>query len=254
MALLDDQKKQIENELAQKKLSMNQSLATQKLETDNSINRNKQYLDEQINTLNTNRIANDDKITALQNRRGGFYSGGLDYSLAENLRNTTEGQNGLRRDIGTRNSEMLGQYNLKASQAAEQIRLLENESADRIRALVNAALEQQRQAASSRARSSSSRGGSLSRNTSQQPSPVAQQFRNDKANSQQPILDKYYQSQSALLNQGRSLARRKLEDIYPGTIKAPKDNKNLISTGNLNKTFMDMYQRNKLIIDSMRGR
>lgn len=245
MALLDDQKKLIENELAQKRQSINNSLSMQKQETDNTINRNNQYLDEQINKMNTDRIVNDDKITAFNNRRGGFYSGGLDYQLAENLRNTTEGQNGLRRDINTKNQEMLGGYNLKASQAAEQIRLFENESADKIRALINEELERQRQvaeaAANARARASSAKSTPVK--TSSKNTPVAQQFRADATKSQQSTLDKYYQSQSALLNAGRSVAQRKLEDIYPGTIKAPKDNKTL-----------SLWERNKIILDSMRGK
>ncbi|MDF2790548.1 MAG: hypothetical protein K0S80_3649 [Neobacillus sp.] len=140
---IEAQKKQVQNELAQKKLSYNQSLAMQKQETDNTINKNKTYLDEQIKKMNTDRIVNDDKITALNNRRGGFYSGGLDYQLSENLKNTTAGQNGLRRDTGVNNQEILNKYNLVASQAAEQIRLLENESGDKIRALVNEALARQ---------------------------------------------------------------------------------------------------------------
>jgi hypothetical protein len=153
MMTLEDQKKAVENELAQKRQSINNSLNMQKLETDNTINRNNQYLDEQIKKMNTDKIVNDDKIAALQNRRGGFYSGGLDYQLAENLRNTTEGQTGLRRDTGTKNQELLGRYNTLASQAAEQIKQLEMETADNIRALVNAELERQRQAAAtSRAR------------------------------------------------------------------------------------------------------
>lgn len=242
MALLDDQKKQIENELAQKKLSYQQGLQTQKLETDNTINRNNQYLDEQIKKMNTDRIVNDDKITALQNRRGGFYSGGLDYSLAENLRNTTEGQNGLRRDIGGKNTELLGQYNQRASQAAEQIRLLENESADRIRALVNAALEQQRQAAaSSRARSSKGTKGTTQKTAPS--TPIAQEFRSAQAQSQGSTLDRYYAAQSKILNDGRSVVQRKLEDLYPGTIKAPRNNPNL-----------GVWDRNRLIINSLMGR
>jgi hypothetical protein len=232
---LEDQKKAVENELAQKRQTINNSLNVQKFETDNTINRNNQYLDEQIKKMNTDKIVNDDKIAALQNRRGGFYSGGLDYQLAENLRNTTEGQTGLRRDTGTKNQELLGRYNLLASQAAEQIKQLEMESADTIRALVNAELERQAAAARSRASSTTTRQSTST--------PVAQQFRADQSASQKSALDKYYESQSRLLNAGRSVARRKLEDIYPGTIPAPKDNKNL-----------SLWERNKLIIDSMSGK
>ena len=152
---IEAQKKQVQNELSQKKLAYQQGLQTQKLEMDTAIKRNNEYLDEQIKKMNTSRIVNDDKITALQNRRGGFYSGGLDYQLAENLRETNQGQSALRRDIGNKNSDMTSQYALRASQVAEQIRLLENESADRIRALVNQALERSR----ARARSGSGRYG-----------------------------------------------------------------------------------------------
>lgn len=156
---IEAQKKQVENELAQKKLSYNQSLALQKQETDNTINQNKSYLDEQIKKLNTQRNLNADNITTLQNRRGGFYSGGLDYQLGENNKSIINSQNDITRDINSKNQEMLGKYNLVASQAAEQIRLLENESGDRIRALVNEALARQQEEAqaAARARASASR-------------------------------------------------------------------------------------------------
>lgn len=137
-------RKQIDNEIALQRQSINQGLQTQKTEFDNTINRNNQYLDEQIKGLNTSRIVNDDKIAALQNRRGGFYSGGLDYQLSENLRNTTNSQDNIRRDINAKNQEITGQYNTLASQAANQISLLEKQAPDRIRQLVNEELERQR--------------------------------------------------------------------------------------------------------------
>lgn len=137
-------RKQIDNEIALQRQSINQGLSTKKSEFDNTINRNNQYLDEQIKGLNTSRIVNDDKITALQNRRGGYYSGGLDYQLAENLRNTTGAQDNIRRDVNNKNQEVLGEYNILAKQAADQISVLERQAPDRIRELVNAEIDRQR--------------------------------------------------------------------------------------------------------------
>jgi hypothetical protein len=190
----DDITKQIQNEIAQQRNSINNGLAIQKRQYDDTINRNNQYLDEQIKGLNTSRIVNDDKITALQNRRGGFYSGGLDYQLAENLRNTTNSQNTIRRDINDKNQSILGEYNTLAGQAAEQIRQLETQAPDRIRQLVNEELTrrraeeferekfewqkqmEQQQLAASRARASSSSSGGSSSSTSSGPKSKDQSF------------------------------------------------------------------------------
>jgi hypothetical protein len=131
---------------------MNQSLAMQKQESDNTINQNKQYLTDQIAKLNTQRNQNADHITALQNRRGGFYSGGLDYQLAQNNTSINNSQGQLTRDINTKNMEIGNRYNLIASQAAEQIRQMENQSSEKIRELVNQEIERQRQEATAAAK------------------------------------------------------------------------------------------------------
>lgn len=116
--------------------------------------------------------------------------------------------------------------------------LLDAQNAAREKAWREYQFELERQQAAAARTRTVSRATTASKST-----PIAQQFRADQANSQQSTLDKYYAAQSAMLNQGRSLAQRKLEDIYPGTIPAPKNNPNL-----------SLWERNKLIIDSMSGK
>ncbi|PLR84665.1 hypothetical protein CVD25_01120 [Bacillus canaveralius] len=244
-------RRQVENDIAQQRQSINNSLGMQKREFDNTINRNNQYLGEQVSRLNTDRLVNDDRTTALHNRRGGFYSGGLDYSLTENLRNTTSAQDNVRRDINDKNQGILGQYNLLASQGAEQISTLERQAPDRIRELVAQelarlrefemeqerlrmqqeahALDMQRQQlALSNARQPKGGATTAARTTAAaQPAPAAQQFRQQQAAGAQTPLDRYYSQQSATLNKGRSLAMRPIEDILPGIIPAPGKNRNM---------------------------
>lgn len=141
----DNISEQVQNQIAQQRQSINNALNIQKGQYDETINRNKSYLNEQIGKFDKDKLVTDDKTVALQNRRGGFYSGGLDYQLAENARNTTNAKSALSRDIGDKNSAILGEYNTLARQAAENIRLLEQQAPDKIRDLVNQELTKQRQ-------------------------------------------------------------------------------------------------------------
>lgn len=258
--------KQVQNEIDRQKQSINGNLAVQKKQYDETINRNKSYLNEQISKLNTDRIVNDDKITALNNRRGGFYSGGLDYQLSENLRNTKNSQSAITRDINDKNQSILGEYNTLASQAANQIKQLEMQAPDKIRQLVNEelarlrqlqmqeeqwALEkqlkqlqlQQQRASSSRSSGGSSRSSGSS-SSAKKTSTVAKQYQTAKAksSSSNSLVDKYYQSQSAMLNKGRSLARKPVEEIFPNLIASPMQNQTL-----------NPIERNRIILSGIRS-
>jgi hypothetical protein len=137
--------KQVQNQIAQQKQAINNSLGIQKTQYDETINRNKAYLTEQIGKYDKDKLVTDDRSVALQNRRGGFYSGGLDYQLAENARNTTNAKSALTRDINDKNSSVLGEYNTLARQAAENIRQLEMQAPDLIRQRVLEEMTRQRQ-------------------------------------------------------------------------------------------------------------
>lgn len=141
----NDVTSQVQNEIAKQRQSINNTLKIQKGQYDETINRNKSYLNEQIGKYDKDKLVTDDKTIALQNRRGGFYSGGLDYQLAENARNTTNAKSALSRDIGDKNSAILGEYNTLARQAAENIRQLEQQAPDRIRQQVLEEMNRQRQ-------------------------------------------------------------------------------------------------------------
>lgn len=261
----DNISKQVQNQIAQQKQSINNSLGIQKKEYDETINRNKSYLTEQIGQLNTQRVVNDDRTTALQNRRGGFYSGGLDYQLAENLRNTQNAQSSITRDINDKNMAIQGQYDTLARQAAENIRMLEMQAPDLIRQMVLEEMDRQQQLRMQEeqwalekqlkqlqlqnARSRGSGGGSRrssggsSRSTSSKSTPVAQQFRADAKQSQKTSQDRYYESKMKQLNEGRSLARKPIQDLYPGLVPNYR-----------NDMSIPYYERNKILLDSLRGR
>lgn len=253
---------QVKNQIAQQRQSINNTLKIQKGQYDETINRNKSYLNEQLGKYDKDKLVTDDKTVALQNRRGGFYSGGLDYQLAENARNTTSAKSAISRDIGDKNSSILGEYNTLARQAAENIRLLEQQAPDKIRDLVNQELTKQRQLQMQeeqwalekqlkqlqlqQARSRGSRrssGGSSSRSTSSKSTPVAQQFRAEAQQSQKTAQDRYYESKMKQLNEGRSLARKPVQDLYPGLVPNYR-----------NDMSLSYYDRNKILLDSLRGR
>jgi hypothetical protein len=254
--------KQVQNEIDRQRQSINNNIGIQKKQYDETINRNKSYLNEQVGKLKTDRIVNDDKITTLQNRRGGFYSGGLDYQLAENLRNTQNSQSAITRDINDKNQAILGEYNTIASQAANQIKQLEMQAPDTIRQRVNEELQKLRQLQmeeerwalekqlkqlqiqQQRSGGSRSGGGSRSSGSSSKQTPIAQQYNEAKSKSSSPntLIDKYYTNQRSELNKGRSLARRPVEEIFPNLIASPQQNKNL-----------NVYERNKLILSGIRN-
>ena len=56
---------------------------------------------------------------------------------------------------------------------------------------------------------------------------LVSQWKQEREEANKPAIDRYYESQSEALNKGRSVARKKIEDIYPGIIKPPAQNKNL---------------------------
>jgi hypothetical protein len=72
---------QIQNEIAKHTQSINNTLDIQKNQYDETINRNKAHLTEQIGKYDKGKLVTDDKTLALQKMRGEFYSGGFDYSL-----------------------------------------------------------------------------------------------------------------------------------------------------------------------------
>lgn len=261
---------QVKNQIAQQKQSINNTLKIQKGQYDETINRNKSYLNEQIGSLKKDKNISDDRIQTLQNRRGGFYSGGMDYQLAENAKTNLNAQTAITRDITDKNNSVLSEYNTLARQAAENIRLLETQAPDKIRELVNQELTRQRgiqmeeerlkiekdrfalekrlkelqMAEAKRKRSEGSRSRKSSgTTTSKKSTSIANQYRGAAKQSQKTSQDRYYESKMAQLNEGRSLARKPIQELYPGLVPDYRTDKSL-----------SYYDRNKILLDSLRGR
>lgn len=137
--------KQIENELALKKKAIEDQLAKAKQSTDLAVQQNNAYLEEQLGKLGQQKVVNDDRAATLSNRRGGFYSGGLDYQLGQNASSYNEASGALQRDVAARNADIQNRNSLLAEQAAEQISLLEQQAPDLIRQRITEELARQQQ-------------------------------------------------------------------------------------------------------------
>lgn len=131
-------------ELAQQRQAIEQELARLRQASELAVQQNNQWLQEQIRDLERNRIQAGAEIERFQNRRGGFYSGGLDYQLASNQRAFAEAQEALQRDIAARNADIWNRNALLAQQAAERLSQLEQQAPARIQQLIREQMERDR--------------------------------------------------------------------------------------------------------------
>lgn len=106
---------------------------------------NNQALQENLAKLQEQKSVNDQTIQQLQNRRGGFYSGGTDYQLGNNTRAFTEASGNLQRDVQSRNNQLWNSYGLQAQQAYDNIMQLEQSAPAMIQQLIQQKAAQDRQ-------------------------------------------------------------------------------------------------------------
>ena len=135
----------VNNELAQQRQAVEQELARLQQANQLAVQQNNQWLQEQIANLERNRIQAGEAIQQFQNRRGGFYSGGLDYQLGTTNRAFAEAAEGITRDIAARNADIWNRNALLAQQAAEKLSLLEQQVPARIQQLIQEQMERDRQ-------------------------------------------------------------------------------------------------------------
>lgn len=140
-----DIKKQIENQLATQSQAINAELAKTLQANQLAVQQNNSYLQEQLGKLGQQKVVNDDSATKLQNRRGGFYSGGLDYQLGQNASSYNEASGSVSREIAQRNADINNRNALLAEQAAQQISLMQQQAPDLIRQRVAEALQSQQE-------------------------------------------------------------------------------------------------------------
>lgn len=134
----------VNRELALQRQAIQQELARLQQANQLAVQQNNQFLQEQIADLERNRIQAGAEIERFQNRRGGFYSGGLDYQLATNRRAFTEAQESVTRDIAARNADIWNRNALLAQQAAERLSQLEQQAPIRIQQLIREQMERDR--------------------------------------------------------------------------------------------------------------
>lgn len=109
------------------------------------VNQNQQFLQQQLAALAAQQAVDTQGAQDLQNRRGGFYSGGLDYQLGS-IGSAYANQRGqLGSEIASRNQQLLDQYGTQANTIAQQIAGLQSNRPQLVNEAINNYLTQQAQ-------------------------------------------------------------------------------------------------------------
>jgi hypothetical protein len=132
---------EVNNEIQKQIEAYNNQLARSQQANQLAVSDNNAYLQEQLQSFQKQKNVTDNQSQMLANRRGGFYSGGLDYQLGQNAASFNEQTGALQRDIGRRNADIYGRNALMAEEASKQISLLQQQAPDLIRQRVQAQLD-----------------------------------------------------------------------------------------------------------------
>lgn len=132
------------SDIKSQSLSIQQALDKAIAASQLNVNQNNNQLQEHIRGLTNQKAQLDDAAQQLQNRRGGFYSGGLDYQLSGINKNTQQATSDAQRDVATRNDAIYANNSLLAQQAADTIKQLETAAPDKIRELIRQAINDER--------------------------------------------------------------------------------------------------------------
>lgn len=123
---------------------LRQELAKATQAGDLAVTQNNTALNDRIKQLVQEQNVQNDQAATLQNRRGGFYSGGLDYQRGQISTATGQAKESVTRDITQRNADIYAKNQLLASQAYENIERLKTQAPQRIQELVQEAIMQER--------------------------------------------------------------------------------------------------------------
>lgn len=203
---LDRYEKQLRDELSRNEKGINDEISRLEASGRSAIDRNNEYLSNQIAQLQDQRVLADQDAINMMNRRGAFYSGGTDYFLAQNQRATQQATGNLQSEIGSRNAEIeqgnqlareraLSQITMSREQAMSTLNMLRQQAPERVQQLVDEALDRQwakdfqmeqfnfqkQQAAAAAARAAASQALSARRFEAQQ---AQQQWENEMAQKQ----------------------------------------------------------------------
>lgn len=133
----------ITNQVNQQVLAANQGLGQMTQANNLAVTENQNYLNDQIAKMTKQKAADNDNAVAFQNRRGGFYSGGIDYQQGQIENSYGEAQSTLTRDIAARNQDIWNRNALLAQQTAEKITQLQQQAPDLIRKRIDELVNQQ---------------------------------------------------------------------------------------------------------------
>lgn len=132
---------EVQNELQKQIDAYNAQLARAQQANASAVNSNNAYLQEQISNFQKQKAVTDNQSQMLANRRGGFYSGGLDYQLGQNASSFNEQTGALQRDVGRQNADINNRNALMAEEIAKQIQLQQQQAPDLIRQRVQQQLD-----------------------------------------------------------------------------------------------------------------
>lgn len=142
--IADSIRKNYMNNINTQVAGINQGLAQSQQANQLAVTQNNQSLQDTIKRLNEQKIIENNTAQTLHNRRGGFYSGGLDYQLGSIDKATTEARGGAERDVNARNADITNRNALMAQQAAENIARLQAQAPDAIAEKIRQALNDER--------------------------------------------------------------------------------------------------------------
>ncbi|ALA68951.1 hypothetical protein GT50_01250 [Geobacillus stearothermophilus 10] len=142
--ITDEVTKEIQAQIEAQKKAIQDQLALEQQANELAIQQNNAYLAEQLQNLQQQKAVNDQQAQMLANRRGGFYSGGLDYQLGQNIASYNKATEDLQREIAMRNADIYNRNALLAQQAAEQIKTLEQQAPELIQQRIREELDRQR--------------------------------------------------------------------------------------------------------------
>ncbi|MEN2765778.1 hypothetical protein [Ornithinibacillus xuwenensis] len=151
---LDRYEKQLRDELQRNEKGINDEISRLEASGRATIDRNNEYLSNQIAQLQDQKVVADQDTINWMNRRGMTYSGGTDYFLAQNQRATQQATGNLQSEIGSRNAEIeqsnqlareraLSQISMSREQAMSTLNMMREQAPDKVRQLVDDALERQ---------------------------------------------------------------------------------------------------------------
>jgi hypothetical protein len=134
----------VNDAIAKQVQAYQQQLATSQQANNDAVTKNNSALEEQLAKLKEQQALDQQDAQTLQNRRGGFYSGGLDYQLGNIDRGYAQSQGNLQRDTEQRNQALWNNNADLAKQAADKISLLQQQAPDQIRQAIQQEIDRQR--------------------------------------------------------------------------------------------------------------